>query len=418
MVTGVIQTNTMALLLGRFTSAATSFVIAILAARSLGEEFGTFAAIVAAGFIANTVITFGTDTLIVRATSRDPNGTGSDLAAPILALQLAASVVVSVAAGTAWFANVASVALAIQALVLLPQAVTAVSSAILRGRQQMTKLTISSAIGGIVGVVVTAVLFDGRSEVWVPVVGLGAGHVVTALLTAVQARVRFRLPASIHEIRSLATVTWAFAVMVGATTVSSQISLVVLGGFGAAGAAGFAIAMRFVEAARLLPASAYGAAFPAMADRLHLRASYLAWSKRLIYYGAVATVILIALARPLSDAVFGPIDYGPESLRILALSIVPIILRMRRSFELIADGYETRVAIASVATATFITLGALLTLSATSAADGVGEGGTAVTVIAWLHVVAIMLNVAILEGVTRRSLSSPSEIVLPADRSR
>lgn len=405
----------MALLVGRFTSAATSFVVAIMAARSLGEDFGAFGAVVAAGFIINTVITFGTDTLIVRATSRDPNGTGSDIAAPVLALQLGSSVVVVGAAVIAWSAAIASIAVLIQALILLPQAVIAVSSAILRGRQQMTKLMISSAIGGVAGVAATAVLLLDQSEVWAPVLGLGIGSVITAALMAVQAKIKLRVPASMHEIRSLATVTWAFAVMVAATTVSSQIALVLLGGFGIAGAAGFAVAMRFVEAARLFPASAYGAAFPAMADRVHLRSSYLAWSRRLIYYGAAVTVALIALAAPLSDAIFGSIEYGPETLRILALGIVPIILRLRRSFELIADGHERQVAAASVATAIFLIIGALLTVSATSAEP---DAGTAVTVIAWLHVVAIMLNVAMLESFNRRSMNSPSEIVLPVDRSR
>jgi len=45
-------------------------LVAGLAARSLGGSlFGVFVAVVAAGFVANTIVTFGTDTLVIRSTA-------------------------------------------------------------------------------------------------------------------------------------------------------------------------------------------------------------------------------------------------------------------------------------------------------------------------------------------------------------
>lgn len=416
MATGVIRANTLALLAGRFISAATSFVVAVMAARALDEDFGAFGAILAAGFIANTVITFGTDTLIVRATSRDPHGAGSDVAKPVLALQLAAGLVVTIAALIAYLAGAIDSGVLIQAAILIPQAVVTVASAVLRGRQQMTRLMVSSTVGGVVGLIASIALLASNTTVWAPILGLGIGHVVTAILIGVQAKLGIRIPASSHEVKALARVTSAFAIMVAATTIASQVALVVLGAFGVAGAAGFAVATRFTEAARLLPASAYGAAFPAMADRVHRRPAYVDWSRRLLYYAGAVTLVLIAFARPICDAVFGAIDHGPETLRILALGIVPVVLRLRLSFELIADGHEAQVAKVSMATAVFILVGSLIAVSAGAADRGASDNDTIVTVVAWLHVLAIILNVVILDRVNRRSTGSPVETALRVDR--
>lgn len=417
MATGAIRANTIALLAGRVAAALTTFVVAVIAARELGEDFGQFGAIVGAGFVANTLVTFGTDTLIVRAVSRDPRGSGGDLAAPSLALQLGLGMFFTLVAGLAYLLGIASGAVLIQAALLAPQAVITVAGSVLRGRQHMVQMVTGNAVGGVVSVIASLALFASRTGVWVPILALGVGQVVTAMINGRQAQLKLRIPASTHEIRSLIRVTSAFAVMVIATTVSGQITMIVLGGFGVAGAAGFAGAMRFLEAARLLPASAYGAAFPAMADRVHRRPAYADWSRRLLYYAAAVTVILIVFAGPLSSAAFGELIQGPRLLQILALGIVPIVLRLRLSFELIADGKEGQVARAAVATAVFIVVGSLLALSIGLASDDSASGAVA-QVTAAVHTAGTVLNVVVLDQFNRRSKSSNAETAARVGRHR
>ncbi len=404
--TGVMRANSIALLVGRLITAATTFAVAVMAARSLGEEFGRVAAIVAAGFVLSTLLAFGSDTLIVRATARDPHGTGTDVAGPVLAMQLGISAILAAAAGVGYAVGAVTAGVAIQAFVLLPQAVVFVAAAVLRGRDDMGRLVVATAVGGVAAVVGTAVLLNDASEVWAPIAGLAIGHVITAALMGFWARLRLRLPASIHEVRALFTVTSAFAVMVAATTVSTHIAVVILGGFGVLGAAGFAAATRFVDAARLFPAATYSAAFPSMADRIHRRPTAFDRSRRLLYIAGAATIILIAAAEPLSTAVFGDLDRGPELLRILALGVVPIVLRQRLSFELIAAGQESHVARAAAGTALFMVVGSLLTVSAGASGNGAQSDGTVVTIVAWLHTVATMLNVLVLDRFNRRPASA------------
>ncbi len=383
MVTKTIRANTLALLGGRLASAALGLVVAVISARVLDERFGAFAAVLAAGFVANTFVTFGSDTLVVRHVAR---GGDSDLASAVGFLQLAAAIALSAIAIVLERVGVVSGAVAIQSLALIPQAIVTVAAAVLRGRQQMTRLIATNVAGSVVGAAAAIALVTHYETVWAPIAGLGVGHLVTAIGSASIARLAIRPPASMSQTWSILADARTFAVMVAATTVSAQVALVLVGAFGLVGAAGFAASTRFVEAARLLPASAYGAAFPAMADDIHRSASYRRWSGWLIGFGIAVTAVLIAAAEPLSNAVFGDLEHASAVLRVLALGLVPIVLRLRWSFERIAEGDEATVARIAVATAIVVTVGSM--------AVAVAEGP--VTVIAGIHSAAIAINALLL----------------------
>ena len=89
-----IPSNAAWLLSGRLGTAGAAVVVAVIAARDLGEaDFGTYAAVLAAGLFANTFVTFGTDTLVVRSVAA---GAADDAVRPSLGLQwlLAAPLIV------------------------------------------------------------------------------------------------------------------------------------------------------------------------------------------------------------------------------------------------------------------------------------------------------------------------------------
>lgn len=397
MSTRPVSINAAALLIGRIVSAVAAVAIASIAAHRLTvDEFGLVASVMAGGFLVNTLVSFGTDTVVTRAVAAARADAGAVGRASLHA-QLVASVILSACAAGAVALGL-DVAVLVQAVALLPLAVVTVAGAVLRGRQRMDLLLIATSAGALCAVVVLLALFAVQQTAWVPIAAIGAGSTVTALVSFWFARADLasRERASIV---ALLRETAPFAAMVVLAAVGAQAGLLLVEFFTEETAGGYGVAVRLSEAARLVPAAAMGAFFPAMLSGLHRTDRYRRWLTWLVLYAVVATVALLVLAAPINRIVFDTQPGGESLIRILSLGLTLTVVRLALSFELIADGHEQVVLRSALLGAAVTVIGGLLV------AGRFGAPG-----IAWMQLVGLAGAVGLLA--LRRS--RPAEAASPA----
>lgn len=338
-----VPVNAAWLLLGRIFAAAVTVVIFALSSHRLTfEEFGLVASTLAAGFLANMLVTFGTDTVVTRAIAADrPEATAVAVAS--LKLQLVAAAALVAAAGIATALG-APIVVLLQAIALLPMAGVTVAGAVLRGRERMDHLLVATVVGGVVALVCTSVFFSIRTAAWVPVAALGLGSIATAVVGGWLAQPTHPADAgqTPQQLRLLTLLREAapFAAMVVLAGVGAQAGVLLVEFVSDELTGGYGVAVRVTEAGRLVPAAAMGAFFPAMLSGLHRTDRYRRWLLWLFVYAATATLALLALAEPINRLVFDDQPGGAPLIRVLALGLLFTVARLALSFELIADGRE------------------------------------------------------------------------------
>jgi len=383
-----IGSNALALAGSRFISATGAITASVIAARSLGPSgFGSFVAIIALAFVANIVVTFGTDTLVVREVAVDP---ATEEIGESIGLQLAIALPLILATAVAVTLG-ASGALMIAAAGLLPGIWSTTSLAILRGRERMELAAVANIVGAAVAVGGAAIAAANEAEV--------AGFIATSVCgltsTAMVAVALTRRLVSTSWRPSLSTWTWRraapFASMVAATAVASSSGVLALEVFGAEDATGhFGAANRISEGMRLLPAAFFGAAFPAMTRSVHLTETYSRTIVRITVATAVLITIVALVAEPMVDTMYGDFDGSVRPLRLLSIGLLPLLFRLKWSFELIAHGDEKAAANASIVAA-----GVTVVLATTAALVG------GPTLVATASVVGIGVHASVL-GLKRR----------------
>ena len=390
MTSRTIGSNAVALAGARVVAAAGALATSIIAARSLGpSDFGSLVAILASAFVANTLVTFGTDTLVVREVAIDSatRETGESLG-----LQLVVAVPLTLAAGSA-VAFGASEALAIAAIGLLPGVWSTTALAVLRGRERMELAAVANIVGGCVAVAGAFIAAANDATVSGFVVAFVCGLTSTAISASVLAS---RLvTGSLRP--TFARSTWRraapFASMVAATAIAASAGVLALELFGAEDATGhFGAANRVGEGMRLLPAAFFGAAFPAMTRSVHHTDAYAATVVRVTAATISLAVIVAATAGPIVEVLFADFDGSVTPLRVLAVGLIPLTFRLKWSFELIAEGDERGVATASAVAA------AVTVLLAVGAAVLAGP-----TLVAIASVTGIAVNAGVLRLRKQRS---------------
>ena len=385
-----IGSNALALTGARIVSAGAALVTSVVAARSLGaSDFGSLVAIVALAFVANTFVTFGTDTLVVREAAID--STTTEVASSI-GLQLSIAAPLMLATGVAVAAG-ANTSLAIAAIGLLPGVWSTTALAALRGRERMDLAAAAHVVGAVVavfGALVAAVLEAGVPGFVASVVAASAATGLTAFTLA-----RRVLLASWRP--DISGTTWKraapFASMVAATAVATSSGILSLELLGAEEATGhYGAATRVSEGLRLLPAAFFGAAFPAMARSVHRTDGYAKTVARITTATLVLAGVIVLFAAPIVDVLYGGFDSSVAGLRVLAIGLVPVVFRLRWSFELIADGDERSAAHISI-------VSAVATLLLTMAAAVVAGSG----LVAAATVAGLCLHAGLLWLRTRRS---------------
>lgn len=388
-----VSVNTLALLVGRTVSAGGALLVAGLAARSLGDSrFGVFVAVVAAGFVANTIVTFGTDTLVIRSTAE---GEGVAEAQRSLGVQLPlAGVLVACAAVVATVVGASAGPLLLQALGLLPGVWGTASGSLLRGRQRMDLVALSIGVSSGATVCLAALAYWQAMGVG-GFVGSGVAGQVAGAATMSFLAGRTGGAAWIPALR---TANWSrarpFAVMVAASGVATAAGVVALQMQGTAiDTSHYAAAHRISEGLQLLPAAVFGAAFPAMSVGLHRTREYLIALRWLVTGSAVVTAGVVVFASPVIGGVYN--GFGPSVgvLRILSMALLPLLARLKWSFELISEGHERAVArVASLAAS-------LTVISCLVAATRWGPRAVAASMVG-----SLMAHAAIL-GCMRRSVA-------------
>lgn len=386
-----LETNALSLLASRIIAAVAATVVFAIAAHQLSAaEFGLVASTLAAGFLANSFVTFGTDTLVTReVAARHDDALGTARAA--LRLQLASATLLVALSIIAWGLGAPGLLVA-QATTLIPLAVVTVAGAILRGRQQMVPLATSAAVGAVVSLTATIAGFALANRPIVPIVALGLGACVSATILAVAAggskltpRTRMGRSAP-HPLHLLVRSTAPFAVMVVLAAVGAQVGLLLVEFLTEEPTGGYGVAIRLTEAGRLVPAAVLGAFFPAMVDGVHHTRRYHQWLRVLTGYTVVAIVVLVATAGPINEVVFDNQPDGAALIRILAMSLIFTLARLSLSFSAIAEGHERRVA-NSALIGTIVLMGAGAALAMPWGARGIAVAHVAGIAAASLYLV-------------------------------
>lgn len=362
------RSNAAALLVGRVVGAtATILVLSIASHRLDGSQFGLVASTMAAGFLLNSLVTWGTDTVITRAVAAD-RPDAAETAGTSLGLQIVAvGVLVAIAAVAVGLG--ANVVVLVQALALLPQAAVTVGSAVLRGREQMGRLLVASASGALVALASILLLFAVDEAPWVPVAAMALGSLLTAVVLGALTAGGISAPNG-RAAAELVRESGPFAAMVVLAAVGAQVGPIIVELVSEDTAGGYGVAVRLNEAARLLPASVTAAFFPAMLAGLHRSARYRRWMRLLTGYAVAATVALVALAGPINRIVFDSEAGAVPLIRILALGSVLTVVRLAKSFELIAAGRE-RAVLRSALIGAMITVAGGVALAVPAGSQGV-----------------------------------------------
>ncbi|NOX29435.1 MAG: oligosaccharide flippase family protein [Actinobacteria bacterium] len=371
-----IPANTFALILARVFTAVMSLAVAGIAARQLGvADFGTYAAVLIAGFVANAIVTFGTDTLVVRSTSQ---GHDNRIVRSSIGLQLAiVSAFVAAAVVTTTLLGQRAMPLLVQCGGLVFGVWATSSTAVLRGHERMDLASVATSVGAVVGLAAAIVADAADGSVTAFIAAGVAGQAVVAGLGTLFASRAVRFHGWRHTWRPRwNSEVWAearpFAGMVAATAVATSVGVLSLKLAGNDTATGqYAAANRLAEGLRLAPAAVFGAAFPAMTRGIHLRHQYISGLRYLNASIIGLIALTIVFADQIIDIAFGEFEQSATLLRILSLGLVPALVRLRWSFELIAAGAEREVAMLAfvgAAVSVVLTFGAAILWGSTMVA--------------------------------------------------
>jgi O-antigen/teichoic acid export membrane protein len=361
-------------LIGQGLSALTLIVLA----RSLGAEgLGRYAYITSVIFVANTLTTFGTDTLIIREVAHDPAGAVRWPAAAMLIQGVLAIAVIALI----WLISDQQPAMVVYSLALIPLAVSAVYSAVLRGRERMDLymvFAVASAALQALGVV--SVLNVDSSLVTLMLALVGA-HTLAAMFVVTAAN---RLLPDFHItwhidrvlVRQMLIAGLPLMLLIGLSLVYQRIGVLILTWISGDAMTGqFSAAARLVEALKMLPAAMLGAMFPVLSretqrknsnhrDREARKAGAkngLFWrlfassvsqqTFGLLSFALVAAIMLTLLADPIITSLFGD-DFAPAVpiLRLLGWLLIPYVIGAVLSLQLVAAKREREVLVAVVIT--------------------------------------------------------------------
>ncbi len=397
--------NTVALIVARVVAAFAATGVLIISAHRLDDgDFGVVTSTLAAGFVANALVTFGTDTVVTRGVAR---GDGSD-ARVALRFQLAAASSLMVAAALGVIAGWWPVAVLVQAVVLVPLAVVTVSGAVLRGQWRMRPLALAAGAGGAASLSGAAIGYQLASGPLPALIALGAGAVVVAALQAGSVR-RSGFPAAVtpSERPHLLRRAGPFATMVVLAALGAQGGLLLVEAFAETPTGGYGAGLRILEAGRLVPASAMAAwspaspapspASPAPTPKATPAAGYQAWRWGLLGFTTAATVAVVVLAPTVDRVVFDRQPDGVVLMRILALSLPLTTVRLLWSTEAIAADRERLVTLSAVVGTGVLLIGGVL------AARWWGAPG-----VAGAHVGGVAAAVAMLAPIGRPSRATAS----------
>ncbi len=381
--------NSLWLLLGRVLGQGLAFLFTVLVARYLGEAvLGQYAFIASVVLIANVVTTFGMDTLLIRQVAAASGKVEQQdklattlTAALVIQLALAMAAILIIWLGAGWLPNQTAETLLpfrLACLSLLPLAFSTLYSSYMRGEERMELYLLFQVVSALW--LVAGVILIVSSDLGLLALSLLllTSHIVGASTAAILCY-RFLPPIAFRwatlQRRTVLPVLKTGAVLGAIVTLavvyqrSGTLALSVLVGDSATG--WYSAAVRPIEALKLIPYALFGALFPVMTRRATLQ-SPLSPSRNLsvsqspnlyhtsflilVLFAGCASLLLMVFAQPFISLLYDP-TYEPaaEALGILAWSLIPAIVVLRLSFDLVTRGQE-RVALKATAVTLLITI--------------------------------------------------------------
>ncbi len=348
-----ISRNAAALLAGRIVTQLLTALFTIVLARRLGAAgFGAYAFVVAVVFLANVVTTFGTDMVLIRDVA---GGSGRPRWEAALAVQLGLSIV---AIALAWLfaplaaglSSGAADALRIYSLSLIPAAVFSVCAALLRGLGRMGTYASLGVATASAQLAILWLLPPGSALVAVMAallaVQIAAAVLAWALCARTFAPLRRSPRTSADDVLEMVRATGTLGTLGLLGMAYQRVPILVLAAVAGPTATGwFASASKIVEASKVGHVALFGAAYPAMVEA-HARGGSetdgLAWSRRAAFGGgALISAVLVVAAPNVVRVLFGS-SFAPAApaLAILAASLLPSVLSIYQSLDLVARHRE------------------------------------------------------------------------------
>jgi len=344
--TSLVAQNSFWLLLGRGGTAVLNLAQVVLLARYLGTAgYGEYAFIASLVFLGNIATTFGLDMLVMRSVARGERESETAVFAALLFQLLLSAVYIAIVLALSFWWDVPRLALLFFLLTLVPLAFATVYSAILRGLERMDLHAIYALCAAVFQLAgLWLALAMGQSlEV------LTATLVLAHLLAAVVAGwLTFRQgwqicwrPWRQISLTHLLQLSWILAAITLLSAVLEQLPIFMLRGLADDTAVGlFSAALRLVNGARMIPAVIFGALFPPLVRGAQQSPRYQQLFALLLFAFVCGIGTAVWLAEPLINWLF--VDYADSVpvLRILLISLIPFLFRLRYSFELITQGDE------------------------------------------------------------------------------
>ncbi len=345
--------NLLASVVGEGVSKGAAFLAAIVVARSVSaSEFGRFSFVLALVGFALLLSDVGLQVAGTRLVAANRERAHAFLGAA-LAIGIVLSILCYAALGAAALLDLlpsgTARPVAIFATVILLAAVTNAYWSFLRGHERQDLVYLAYAISSLAllaGVIVAAaagVSLEGILAVYV------AAYLLRLVLSVAFTRTEARLTRPRLEpesVRLLLRTAPAIAVAYTLLGVYAHVDVVLLGFLVSAAEVGdYAAAYRLVDAATFLTAGAITtAAFPVFArlaapDPAGANALYGRLVRLLVFVLAPATLLLLALADPVTELIYGTsLDGAARLLTLLSPSIVLIAVNYLTALYLLAIG--------------------------------------------------------------------------------
>lgn len=342
--------NTGWLFFGRLCAQLVQFALTLVVARGLGEAgLGQYSLITAALALANTLATWGTDTLLIRAVAWRQT-VDAPLATAALLVQTGWSIAIlaAVGLGQRWWPLPAGTIPYL--LLLFPLALTTISTAQWRGMEQMSRW-----VGWQLGTAVAQLLLGAA------VLGVGGGlsHLLLTLglVQSGAALIAYRWPprwslvrVEQRQLMAVWRAGWVLALLMATAVAQQRLPLFALAEWGTEADVGqFSAAARLVEGIKLLPYALFGALFPAVVRSGRLNTGR-AWLWALLGGMALIAVGGGWLGRWLLPWLYGA-AYQPSATVWVRLlwGLLPFVLHQHLALTLVAAGHEKRALVATAA---------------------------------------------------------------------
>lgn len=349
-------TNTFSLLAVNIVNATAGFFLAALLAHKLGDAlFGQFTFTFTWILTLLTFVEFGISTVLVRDLAKIPTATAQYLpnsiaAKWLLATPISAILILFAAWLTPFQSSQAILALQSGALFLFAGLAYSSFTAIFKARQKMEPILLTTLLGQVVNVVGVLALLITHYSLPAIIIWLGFSQwlqLIAAwfLLKQQPGPPIFCQGISISFMWRLFLLAWPFALAGFLAALQLRASTLLLAYLAGDQTLGwYSAAARITDAARQLPGAFFVAILPALSalnrrEQLTRSLKFSQWG--LLAFGMIAALVIIWLARPLINLIYGPgFEPAIAILQVSAMTLIPTLQNSLLTIFLYSRGDE------------------------------------------------------------------------------